>query len=343
VVLVTPHWRTAIVPVAILAGLVLIPRWFPPSGPEIGSAVAKRAASSQLRLRARLAEILRVDGRIKETRETPADSVVLSTAVVSSITQRWVEFQVRPGRRVKALVGIPAGVKNSRGGYPAIVAFHGHRDDGQDSDDGVDERLETFDPNSSVYHGFARGLTERGFVTIAVHVGYYSETEPGLTRTGLRLLDGIAAVDFLESLPFVDPSRIGTAGFSMGGMMAMWLGAMDERIAAVSSSGFLSEMRLMKGSHHCPCWEEKGLEGAVDFVDIYGLIAPRPLLIQIGGSLEFPAFVPEVAEPLVEKIRGFYLPFSCPEFVEKVLHEGGHVVEPESLYDFFERRLKPGS
>lgn len=50
-----------------------------------------------------------------------------------------------------------------------------------------------------------------------------------------RLWDLMRCVDYLQSMPQVDDSRIGCAGLSLGGEMAMWLGAMDERIAATVS------------------------------------------------------------------------------------------------------------
>ena len=43
---------------------------------------------------------------------------------------------------------------------------------------------------------------------------------------GERLWDLMRCVECLASLPQVDASRLGCAGLSLGGEMAMWLGAM---------------------------------------------------------------------------------------------------------------------
>ena len=49
----------------------------------------------------------------------------------------------------------------------------------------------------------------------------------------------IRAVDLLESLPEVDPDRIGVIGHSLGGHNALFVAAFDQRIrAVVSSCGF---------------------------------------------------------------------------------------------------------
>ena len=59
---------------------------------------------------------------------------------------------------------------------------------------------------------------------------------------GERLWDLMRCVSYLETLPNVDKSRIGCGGLSLGGEMAMWLAAMDTRIAAADSSGWLTTM-----------------------------------------------------------------------------------------------------
>ena len=65
-------------------------------------------------------------------------------------------------------------------------------------------------------------------------------------------------VGYLESLPTVDKTRIGCGGLSLGGEMAMWLAAMDTRIAAADSCGWLTTMDQLE-SNHCLCWKFAGL------------------------------------------------------------------------------------
>jgi hypothetical protein len=194
-----------------------------------------------------------------------------------------------------------------------------------------------YDP-ASAYRGFAAALAEKGHATISTDVGQHKVFEPNRTLMGERLWDLMRCVDYLESSPRIDKSRIGCAGLSLGGEMAMWLGAMDQRVVATLSSGFLTKMDQME-SGHCMCWKFPGLRELVDFADIYSLIAPRPLLCQ-NGLKEHPSQFPvPLAREALEEIKLIYTDFGKPENVTLVAHEGGHVIDLPSLLAFFEKHL----
>lgn len=59
----------------------------------------------------------------------------------------------------------------------------------------------------------------------------------GQRLAGLMQVDVMQAVSYLRSLPQVDPSRIGTVGYSMGAFITGITGAIDPRIHAVLLSG----------------------------------------------------------------------------------------------------------
>jgi hypothetical protein len=65
-------------------------------------------------------------------------------------------------------------------------------------------------------------------------------------------------VDYLETHPAVDPQRLGAAGCSGGGVQAAYIGALDQRLAAVSGAvrylmqSTLTEIYLC---HACSCQE----------------------------------------------------------------------------------------
>jgi pimeloyl-ACP methyl ester carboxylesterase len=55
---------------------------------------------------------------------------------------------------------------------------------------------------------------------------------------GKMVFDGSRAADYLQSLPFVDPDRLGCIGHSLGAKETLYAAAFDERFrAAVSSEG----------------------------------------------------------------------------------------------------------
>jgi hypothetical protein len=153
-----------------------------------------------------------------------------------------------------------------------------------------------------------------------------------------RLWDLIRCVDYLQSMPEVDGRRIGCGGLSLGGEMAMWLGAMDERIAATVSAGFLTTMDHME-QNHCMCWNFEGLREEVDFTDIYSLIAPRPLQCQNGMLEPVSQFYVPLARQAIEEIRTIYKDSDRPENVILDVHEGGHVIDLPGLIYFFEKHL----
>jgi len=155
---------------------------------------------------------------------------------------------------------------------------------------------------------------------------------------GERLWDLMRCVDYLESLPMVDKSRIGCAGLSLGGEMSMWLGAIDQRIKVTVSSGFLTYMDQME-QDHCMCWKFDGLRELVDFPDIYSMIAPRFLQCQNGLKEPPTAFVPELAKKALVEIEIIYEDFDQKNKVELIIHEGGHEIDLYPLLSFFENHL----
>ena len=132
-----------------------------------------------------------------------------------------------------------------------------------------------------IYKGFASELAKSGYVTISTCVSQHHVYEKGRTLMGERLWDLMRCVSYLESLPNVDKSRIGCGGLSLGGEMTMWLAAMDPRMTAADSSGWLTKMDQLE-SNHCMCWKFDGLRELVDWADIFAMIAPRPLECQNG-------------------------------------------------------------
>ena len=118
----------------------------------------------------------------------------------------------------------------------------------------------------------------------------------------------------------------------------MWLGAMDERIAATVSAGFLTVMEQME-QNHCMCWKFDGLRELVDFADIYSLTAPRPLQCQNGHKEPPTQFTPQLARQAMEELRLIYVDLDRPENAVLDIHNGGHEVDVPALMWFFEKHL----
>jgi len=169
-----------------------------------------------------------------------------------------------------------------------------------------------------------------------VDVGQHETFEGGRLLMGERLWDCMRAVDWLVSQAQVDASRIGRAGLSLGGEMAMWLGAMDTRITAECSAGFLTTMDQME-QKHCMCWKFDGLRDLVDYADIYAMTAPRALQCQNGlqeGETQF--YVPLARQALGE-IKPAYRDLGAAEQLSLHVHSGPPEVDLPALLAFFDQ------
>jgi hypothetical protein len=284
---------------------------------------SRRAAVAwQKDLRAKLFGLLKMNDLLKA--KIPFDTRLIASEERPEYIYQEIEFNSTPGRRIKAIVTTP---RTGTPPYPAVVSIHGHGG----------SRYVVYD-RSNVYKGFAAELAETGYVTISVDVGQHEVYEPGRTLMGERLWDVMRCVDYLLSMKEVDGKRIGCAGLSLGGEMAMWLAAMDERIAVCVSAGFLTVMDQME-HNHCMCWKFDGLRELVDFADIYSLIAPRPLQCQ-NGLLEPPGmFVVPLARQALAEIRLVYSDMGKPENAVLAVHRGEHEVDVPSLLGFFRKSL----
>jgi uncharacterized protein len=134
------------------------------------------------------------------------------------VERRDVDFEVEGGDRLRGWLFQPDG---KGGPLPAISMAHGYA--------GVKE------------HGlerFARAFAEAGFAVL-LHDHRNFGSSDGAIRQDIdpwrQIADWRRAISFLESLPEVDPNRIGVWGTSYAGGHVLVLGATDRRICAVVS------------------------------------------------------------------------------------------------------------
>ena len=176
-----------------------------------------------------------------------------------------------------------------------------------------------------------------------------SQKHHGLTGFQRRLLD------LLDGLKFVRPGGYGVIGNSLGGRMAIFLAAFDERIACgVPSCGISPNLtnvyRAVSGhpaSKSSPRWLERlqrcGGHTSYDYQDMIALCAPRALLLLEPYNDAYNPYVEANFRCYVAGQRVYRL-LGKPERFCTLTHGDGHdTVDDvrEFAYRWFERWLTP--
>ncbi|KFI03913.1 hydrolase [Bacillus sp. BSC154] len=180
--------------------------------------------------------------------------------------------------------------KSAKGPYPAVLFQHSH---GGQYDRGKSELIEGADYLKAP--SFFRELTSLGYGVLAIdHWGFgdrQGKTESeifkemlltGRVMWGMMIYDSLRALDYLQSRPDVKPDRIGTIGMSMGGLMAWWTAALDDRIkVCVDLCSQVDHHVLMTTQNldrHGFYYYVPSLAKHFSASEIQSMIAPRPHL-----------------------------------------------------------------
>lgn len=194
-------------------------------------------------------------------------------------------------------------VPTTPGKHPAVVSPHGHWNYG---------RLE-HQPLASVPLR-AANLAKRGHVVFIYDMVGYDDTMQvphsfnGRRETlwafgplGLQLWDSIRVVDYIASLPEVDPTRIGATGASGGGTQTFLLAAVDDRIAYAAPVNMVSA--YMQGGSYCE--NAPGLRIGISNLDIAAAFAPKPMLL-MSATGDWTKNVPKEEYPAIKRIYDVY-------------------------------------
>ncbi len=206
-----------------------------------------------------------------------------------------VSFQTEDDERVPAWLLVPHEWDEPG---PAVLCLHQTVDCGKDEPVGLGD---------SVQLAYAHELASTGYVTLApdhlcagerikegldpYDTSKFYEKHPDWSAVGKAVWDGSRALDYMHTLTgLINSEAIGCIGHSLGGHSAVFLSAMDNRIAAtVSNCGLTtfqddpnrlnwardSWYRYM--SRLRPYFED-GARAPFDMHDLAALVAPRPLL-----------------------------------------------------------------
>jgi len=273
------------------------------------------------------------------------------------IKQRVV-FDSERHMSVPAYVFVPEDRPRGRR-LPAILCCHGHGPYGKDAVMGI-TRGQADRERHIRTHNYDYGLqmARQGFVTMAIDWrGFGERRDPapggrdpcnvhflrgsllGMNLLTLDIWDGFKAIDYLQTRPEVDGRRIGCMGLSFGGTMTTWLALLDTRIKAADIICYADTFPrfAIARANFCGSQILPGLYRLCDIGDLAGLIAPRPLLMEIGLYDE--CFYYEDAIVARDQARRIYEAAGAGERFELDEHPGGHAFAGRKAFAFFRKWL----
>jgi|GEM_PF-957677 len=298
-------------------------------------------------------------------RKVALDVETLEEVALAKYVLRKITYATEPGDRVPAYLLIPQSALKEPGlKLPAVLCLHQTTPLGKAEPAGLGGN-----PNLH----YAKELAQRGYVTLAPDYlggdipevglrGGFGEyrTDPyalGYVSGSMKgIWNHMRAVDFLQTLPFVDPGRIGVIGHSLGGYNSLFLAAFDTRIeVAVSSCGFTSFPKYRKGdltgwSHrgHMPriasVYGKDPAKMPFDFPDVLAVIAPRGVFINAPTGDDI--FDVSGVKDCVAAAQPLYQKFRVLDRLVALYPETGHDFPQdvrEAAYRFIDRMLGPPS
>jgi dienelactone hydrolase len=160
----------------------------------------------------------------------------------------------------------------------------------------------------------------------------------GKTLAGVRVHEMMCCVDYLISKPDVAVGRIGCMGFSGGAAVLGLTAAIDERLRAVVLSGYTNTyMDSILAKPHCSDNYVPGLMNLGEMPDIFGLIAPRPLLIEAGEADQ--GFPIHGVKKAIQQLESIYRVADAESLLDNDIHPGMHEVSGNKAYGWLKLHL----
>jgi dienelactone hydrolase len=268
-------------------------------------------------------------------KKTPLNPVYTPKRVMDGYTVENVAIETLPGVYLCGSLYRPS---KGKGPFAAVLSPHGHFTSADLNEYG------RYRPDQQYR---CATLARMGAVVFSYEMFAWGESLLQVNKedhkTGLALtmqtLNSIRVLDFLTSLPYVDPKRIGVTAASGGGTQSFLITALDVRIA-VSVPVVMVSSSFFGG---CPCESGLPIHSCTNLgtnnAEIAAMASPRPMLV-VSETSDWTQTVPTIEFPYLKKV---YTLYGKPENIENVHIENEEhnygITKRLAMYDFMARHL----
>jgi dienelactone hydrolase len=265
-------------------------------------------------------------------------------------SERWTQYEVVldvfDGVIAYGILTLPKGIAAGER-RPVVVCQHGLEGRPQDV---------IGEPVYAAYKAFATQLADRGFITFAPQNLYiFRDRFRTLQRKGNPIKKTLFSiivpqhqqiVDWLQTLPQVDPARVAFYGLSYGGKTAMRVPPLvTDYCLSICSADFNEWVDKNAAIDNPRSYMRTGeyeifefdLGSTFNYAEMAALIAPRPFMVERGhadGVADDWTVAWEYA-----KVRLLYSRLKIPGQTEIEWFDGPHTINGQGTFDFLHRHL----
>lgn len=292
-------------------------------------------------------------------RPVDLDAEVIFSIEDNGLIRERVIFDAEEHMSVPCTVLRPVDMAQDKSGG-AVICSHGHGPYGKDP---VAGNATTPDKAANIaQHNYNYGelMARAGYLTISPDLRVFGERDDGgnpypgrdkcnvhfvrgailgIYTLTLNIFDMMRCVDYLQARPEVNPERIGMMGLSQGGTMTTFATAAEPRIKCADIIGYLNpwERFGINRANFCGSQIVPGILKYFDTHDIAGLIAPRPLLVEMG--FHDTCFFIEDQLVSWEKLKLIYEAAGVADDLWCDIHPGEHGFANNRAFEFFGKYL----
>jgi len=230
---------------------------------------------------------------------------------------------------------------------PVVVCQHGRG--------GVPK--DVIEGNNTAYNDFAARLADRGFIVVAPHNPYrgedrYRDLSRKANAVKASLFSFILSqheqlLNWLQTLPSVDPQRIAFYGLSYGGETAVRAPTVLERYCLSICSGDFNDWARKVAATDSRYsfmftveWEMPYFDmgSTFNYAEMAYLMVPRPFMVERGHSDNVAP--DEWVAYEYAKVRRMYDELDLGDRTEIEFFPGGHSINGQRTFQFLERHLR---